>query len=135
MILVGALQRLFRNSSDDECQTRGSFSRPINLSRSAGHYLTVEDLTALARHDCAIRLGRNDRRDYLASRFLDRVELAVEQARRAIVSPDPQRARGFSFQCQHTAGRQAFGIDRIRAPPVIARQSAVSRKPGYAKFG
>src|SRR5712671_6929221 len=102
MILVSALKRLFRNSSDDECQTRSSFSWSINRTRSAGRrYLTVENLTALAGHDCAIGLGRNDRGDYLAGRFLDRVELAVEQACRTVVRADPQRAGIIYFQRQH----------------------------------
>src|SRR6266436_4638833 len=135
MILVGALQRLFWNSFDDEFQTRGSFSWSINITRSAWRcYLAVEDLTTLARHDCAIGLRCDDRRDDLTGSLLDRIEFAVEQARGAIIGPDPQSARRFSFQCQHTPRRQAFGIDRIRAPPVVTRQSAISRKPSHAKF-
>ena len=37
-------------------------------------------------------------------------------------------------QRQHAARWQTFSVDRVRAPPVIARQPAISRKPGHAKF-
>src|SRR5437588_7411274 len=125
MILVRALQRLIGNRLDEQAAGLSGFKTELNLA--------VENLAALARHNRAGTFS-DDGGNYFAARFFNEIELAVRHACRAVVCPDPKRARIIGLQHEHATRGQTVRIDCVRAATVITRQSAICRKPSHTKF-
>ena len=56
----------------------------------------------------------------------------ARETRRAAFRAQPERAAGVCLQRQDAARRQTGGVNGLRAPPVVTRQSAVRTKPQRA---